>query len=151
MNLAASGGSFSCTTTPTHVTNGIATYAGCTYTIASASPYTLTASSGTLTSATATTVVSPGTVTKLVYTTAPPASTTVGTTFSVVVAAQDAYGNLESSDSTTPVSLSANDGGGGFSCTTTPGLVTNGVATFTGCSYTKSVGSPYTLSATSAR
>ena len=149
LSVAATGGSFSCTTTPTHVTNGVATYTGCDYTVASGSPYTLTASSGSLTPATATTAVTAGTVSKLVYTTAPPASTTVGSSFSVVVAAQDAYGNLESGDSSTPVSLSANDGGGGFSCTVTPAQVTNGIATFTGCSYTKSVGSPYTLSATS--
>ena len=83
------------------MTNGVATYTGCAYTIASATAYTLTASSGGLTSATATTSVSAGTPTKLVYTTAPPAATTAGATFTVVVAEQDAFGNTESATPTT--------------------------------------------------
>ena len=99
------GGGFSCTVAPAHVTSGVASFTGCSYTIASASAYTLTASSTGLTSATATTTVSAGTATKLVYTTAPPATTTVGTTFTVVVAEQDGYGNTELADSTTALTL----------------------------------------------
>jgi trimeric autotransporter adhesin len=151
LSLAANngGGGFSCTSTPTHVTNGVATYTGCSYTVASVTAYTLTASSGVLTSATANTTVSAGTPTKLVYTTAPPATTTAGTTFTVVVAEQDPYGNLETGDSATALTLSANNGGGGFSCTVTPAHLTNGVATFTGCRYTIASGSAYTLTAAS--
>ena len=55
----------------------------------------MTASSAGLTSATATTLVGPGAATKLVYTTAPPASTSTGSTFGVVVAEQDVFGNVE--------------------------------------------------------
>ena len=95
------------------MTNGIATYVGCKYTTASATPYTLTASSAGLTSATATTLVI-GPASRLVYTTAPPASTTAGSTFTVVVTEQDAVGNTEVFDSSTALALSANNGGGGF-------------------------------------
>ena len=149
LSLAGGGGGFTCTTTPAHVTNGVATFSGCSYTVASASAYTLTASSGALTPATATTTVGPGAAAKLVYTTAPPASTTAGATFTVVVAEQDAFGNVETGDSATSLALAANHGGGGFACSSTPTHVTSGVATYTGCSYTKSIGSPFTLTATS--
>ena len=95
------GGGFTCATTPSHVTAGVATFSNCRYTVASVTAYTLTAASAGLTSATANTTVSPGAATKLVYTTAPPASTTAGSTFSVVVAEQDAIGNVETADSST--------------------------------------------------
>ncbi len=150
VSLAATSGSgFTCSTTPTQFTSGVATFTGCYYTAASTTAYTLTASSGILFPATANTTVSAGTASKLIYTTSPPAATTAGTTFSVVVAEQDAYGNLDSSDSTTAVSLAANNGGGGFACTTTPAHLTNGVATFTGCSYTVASATAYTLTASS--
>ena len=142
------GGGFSCTVTPTHVTNGVATYTGCSYTIASGTAYTLTASSTGLTSATATTVVA-GVATQLVYTTAPPATSVAGTPFSVVVAEEDTFGNTETTDSSTPINLAANNGGGGFHCSVAPLKVTNGVATFTGCAYTIASATPYTLTASS--
>ena len=143
------GGGFSCTTAPAHVTNGIASFSGCSYTVASATAFTLTASSGALTSATANTTVTPGTSKKLVFTTAPPSSAASGTTFSVVVAEEDTFGNIETADSATALSLAANNGGGGFACTTTPTHVTNGVADFSGCSYTVASASAYTLTASS--
>ena len=144
------GGGFSCTTTPTHVTAGVATYSGCSYTVASATAYTLTAASSPLVSATANTTVSPTTASKLVYTTAPPTTTTAGTTFGVVVKEEDTYSNVETGDSTTTLTLSANNGGGGFSCTTTPTHVTAGVATYSGCSYTVASATAYTLTAASS-
>ncbi|MGD0344788.1 MAG: type II secretion system protein [Acidimicrobiales bacterium] len=150
VSLAATSGSgFTCSTTPTQFTSGVATFTGCYYTAASTTAYTLTASSGILFPATANTTVSAGTASKLIYTTSPPAATTAGTTFSVVVAEQDAYGNLDSSDSTTAVSLAANQGGGGFACTTTPAHLTNGAASFTGCSYKVASTTAYTLTASS--
>ena len=92
--LAATAGSgFSCTTTPTKVTNGVATYSGCSYTVASRTAYTLTASATGLTSATATTTVSHAAASKLAFTTSPQLiepSTTSGT---LTVQAQDQYGN----------------------------------------------------------
>src|SRR6202035_2367714 len=141
------GGGFSCSTTPAHLTNGAASFAGCRYTIAGASPSTLTATVGSLT-ATATTTVNAGPTTTLAFTTAPPASANAGSTFGVVISEQDAYGNTESGDSASAVSLSANHGGGGFSCSTTPAHLTNGAASFAGCRYTVAGASPYTLTAT---
>ncbi len=146
LTLGASGGTFACTVTPTKVTNGVATYTGCSYAVASGSAYTLTASSGTLTPATATTVVT-GAPSKLVYTTPPPASVGAGTTFTVVVAEEDTFNNVETTDSTTALTLAAS--GGNFTCTTTPTKVTNGVATYAGCSYTIASATGYTLTASS--
>jgi hypothetical protein len=151
VSLAANngGGGFSCSTSPTSVTNGVATYTGCSYTVASGTAFTLTASSGSLTTATSNTTVSPGSATKLIYSTAPPSSTSAGTTFSVVVAEQDAYSNTVTGDSSTTLSLSANNGGGGFTCSSTPTHLTSGVATFAGCSYTVASGTAFTLTASS--
>ena len=149
LHASGSGGGFSCATTPTRVTNGVATYSNCSYTVASGTPYTLTDSSGILTSATATTSVV-STPTKLAFTTSPPAATAAGTSFSVVVAEEDTFGNTVTSDSTTAVALSANNGGGGFSCSVAPTQVTNGVASFTGCTYTVAAASPYILTGSSS-
>ncbi|HLK46125.1 MAG TPA: hypothetical protein VKT18_09045, partial [Acidimicrobiales bacterium] len=145
LSLGASGGGagFSCSTAPTHVTGGVAVYAGCSYTVATAS-VTLTASSGALSPATATTAVSPGKATKLVYTTPPPSATNAGALFSATVAEQDAYGNLESADSSTAVTLSA---GGGFGCGTVPATLTAGTATFSGCAFMTASASGYTVAA----
>ena len=112
--------------------------------------YTLTATDGSLTPATslAFTIV-PSLPTQLVYATKPPATTHTGTTFSVVVDEEDNYGNTVTTDSTSTVSLAANNGGGGFSCTSTSVKVTQGVATFSNCSYGVTSATGYTLSATS--
>lgn len=93
-----------------------------------------------------------GTATKLVYATgsAPPSSTTAGTTFSVVVNEEDGFGNIETGDSSTALTLSANNGGGGFSCTTSPTKFTAGVASYSGCSYTVANATAYTLTAASS-
>jgi hypothetical protein len=141
------GGGFACSTMPAHVTNGVATYSGCSFTLPNA--YTITGTSAGLTSATANITVNPGTPTKLVYATAPPSSTTAGTTFSVVVEEEDQFSNIETLDSTTTLALAANNGGGGFTCSTMPAQVTNGIATFSGCSYTTASATPFTLTASS--
>ena len=67
----------------------------------------------------------------------------------MVVDEEDTFGNIETGDSTTTLSLSANNGGGGFSCSTTPTKVTNGVATYAGCSYTTASTTAFTLTASS--
>jgi hypothetical protein len=67
----------------------------------------------------------------------------------VVVDEEDNYGNTVTTDSTSTVSLAANNGGGGFSCTSTSVKVTQGVATFSNCSYGVTSATGYTLSATS--
>ena len=103
-----------------------------------------TETSGTLT-------ITSGSPSKLVFISSPPASVVAGVTFSVAVAEQDAYGNTEMSDSSTTLSLRANNGGGGFSCAGTPTNVTYGIATYTGCYLTVSSTTSYTLTASSGQ
>jgi hypothetical protein len=141
------GGGFACATAPSHVTDGVASFGGCYYTAASATAYTLTAAASGLPSAAATTVISPAAAAQLVYATPPPSTVTAGVTFPVVVDEQDAYGNIESADSSTLVRLSANGGGGDFLCATSTAAVSDGVASFSGCHYGVASASPYTLSA----
>ena len=148
VTLTADGGGFSCAANPTEVTGGVASFSGCSFTTQAASPYTLTASapSASLTPATVTTAVSAGAATKLVYQTPPPSSVQAASPFTVIVTEEDADGNVVTSDSTTAVTLTA-DGGGGFACTTSPPALTDGTATFSGCSFTTASTSPYTLTA----
>jgi hypothetical protein len=149
LSLVASGGGFACTTTPAQLTDGVATFSGCSFTTASATPYALTASatSKSLADAVAHTTVTSGSATQLVYATPPPSSVRVGDLVAVVVAEEDADGNLEFGDSSTPIGLAAS--GGGFSCATAPTHLSDGVATFTGCSFTTASASPFTVTATS--
>jgi hypothetical protein len=147
LSLVASGGGFSCTTTPAQLTDGEATFSGCSFTAASATPYTLEASSPSLPTVVADTTVTPGQAAKLVYEIAPPSSVQAGSALVVVVAEEDAEGNVELGDSSTPVGLAAS--GGGFACATAPTHLSAGVATFSGCSFTMSSPSPFTVTATS--
>jgi hypothetical protein len=111
--------------------------------------YTLTATDGSLTVTSLAFTIVPSLPTQLVYATTPPGSTHATTTFSVVVDEEDNYGNTVTTDSTSTVSLTASNGGGGFSCTSTSVKVTQGVATFSNCSYGVKSATGYTLSATS--
>ena len=129
---------------------GVFTFSSCV--ITATGTYTLQATDGSLTSATTSAfTVGASVPTKLAFTTSPPATTGAGATFSVVVAEEDSYGNTETGDSSTSVSLAANNGNGsgGFACTTTPTQFTTGVATFAGCYYTVASTTAYTLTATS--
>ncbi|MGD0220411.1 MAG: hypothetical protein ABSC73_08160, partial [Acidimicrobiales bacterium] len=126
---------------------GVVTFSNCSIDSAG-SGYTLTASDGSLVPATSSPFsITPGPANQLSFTPNPPASVFAGAKFSVAVAEQDSYGNTETGDSTTTLSLAAS--GGGYSCTTAPTQVTNGVATYTGCSFTKASTSAYTLTASS--
>ena len=124
---------------------GVFTFSNCVIKVTGT--YTLKATDGSLTSATSSAfTVGPSVPTQLAFTTSPPATTTAGTKFSVVVAEEDSYGNTETGDSTTSVSLAATSGSG-FTCSTTPTKFTSGVATFTGCYFTQ-IGT-FTLTASS--
>ena len=129
----------SCSSNPVSASSGVATFSGCEINSAGTG-YTLRATDssdlweGNPLTAESNSFNITGAANKLVYTTAPPTSVVAGTTFPVVVAEEDSSGNTLTWDSTTTVSLSAN--GGGFSCTTAPTMFTNGVATFSGCSFT---------------
>jgi hypothetical protein len=152
------GGGFSCTSTPTTVTSGVATYSGCSYTVSSGTAYTLTASSGSLTSAASNTTVSPGSANKLVYTTEPVGNVAESTNFSTQpqVSVEDAFGNVVTSDTgSVTIAISAytlGDGGntqGTLSCTNNTVNAVSGVATFANCQIAGTAGAGiYTLIAT---
>ena len=94
--------------------------------------------------------------TKLAFTTQPATGQNIqakGTgSFSVGVAVEDTYGNIETGDNATTVTLAINNNPSGGVLTCTGGLgpqtVTAGVATFNGCAITKA-GTGYTLKASS--
>ena len=110
--------------------------------------YTLTAAATGLTGATSSAFnVTPGTATKLAFTTQPP-STTAGTAFGVVVTAQDALGNTATSfTGTDTLAIGTNPGGGTLSGTLAVAAV-SGVATYSNLSIDKA-GAGYTLTAKS--
>jgi hypothetical protein len=142
------GAALTCTTNPVTAVSGVAAFAGCS--INRPGTYTLTAASGTLTSAVSTTVtITIGPAAKLGFTTSP-TDTQVNTSFAVqpVVAIQDAGGNTITT-STAPVTLkiTAPSGGANLNCTTNPKTAVAGVATFAGCKITKT--GARTLTATS--
>jgi hypothetical protein len=145
------------TTTATSASNGQASASAFTANTAAGSGYAITASAGGATSASFSETNSPGAATKLAFTTQPASGANIqatGTgTFSAAVAVQDTFGNAETGDSTTSVTLAlgTNPGGGTLSCTNIGGLtvtVSGGTASYTGCAITKP-GSGYKLTATS--
>ena len=116
----------------------------------------ITATSNGLAPATQVETINPGPATKLAFTTQPATGQNIqakGTgSFSVGVAVEDSFGNTETGDNATTVTLAINNNPSGGVLTCTGGLgpqtVTAGVATFTGCAITK-VGTGYTLKASS--
>jgi hypothetical protein len=121
---------------------GVATFAGCAIDKAAAG-YTLTVSSGALTTAvTGPISITPGTASKLVFTTNPSSTAGAGSAFATqpVVAIQDAVGNLVTT-STLAVTLAlvapANSTAA-LTCTSTLTVAAvAGVATFAGCAIDK--------------
>jgi signal peptidase I len=150
------GATLTCTANPTNAFLGVATFAGCR--IDKAGTYTLTATSGILTSAvSASFTITSGPAAKLAFTTSP-SSSTGGTVFATqpVVAVQDAGGNPVAS-STASVTLSITTPAGAvLTCTTNPANAVSGVATFAGCkidnpgTYTLTVAASGLTSAVSA-
>ena len=141
----------------TSASNGQATSTTFTANTVAGSGYTVTAAAAGITTASFTESNTPGAAAKLAFTTQPSSGANIqatGTgTFSAAVAVQDAYGNVETSDSSTAVTLAlgANPGSGTLSCTNTGGLtvtVSSGVASYSGCSITKTA-TGYALTATS--
>ena len=113
--------------------NGVATFSGLSVDLAGTNKV-LTATSGTLTSATTSPAftITAGTATKVALTTQPSASTVAGTAFAQqpVVTIQDAQGNTVTS-ATDNVTIALTTGTGTLSGTATVAAVA-GVATFTG-------------------
>jgi hypothetical protein len=125
---------------------GVASFTGLSINKA-ASGYVLTASSGTLTTATAHLNVTAGSATKLVVTTLPPTTVTAGSAFAFAVKAEDQFGNVDTSfNGRVGVSLS----GPGNALLHGPTVVaaTSGVAVFTGLAI-GTAGTGYTLSISS--
>jgi len=133
VSLTSSGG-FSCTTSPTAFTSGVATYSGCSFTTASGTAYTVTAASGLLTSAQANTTVSASTVNKLVITSTA-TSGTAGSSANIgpmTVQEQDVYGNPTTTAAT--VTLTSNSSGTTKFAATSGGTAITTVSIATGFS-----------------
>jgi len=142
------GATLACTTNPKSSVAGVATFASCS--IDKTGTYTLTASSGILTTAvTASFAITVGPATKLGFT-ASPSSSSGGTPFATqpVVTVQDAGGNT-STTSAAPVTLGITTPAGAvLTCTANPKAAVAGVATFAGCKIDKM--GTYTLTAAAA-
>ena len=147
-----SGGTLTCTGGLSKAaSSGVATFAGCKID-KSGNGYTLTATDGSLTSATSGTFnITVGSAAQLAFTTSP-SNSTGGVAFSPnqpVVTVEDAGGNTVTGDSSTvTLAIGTNPSGGTLTCT--GGLskaASSGVATFAGCKIDKS-GNGYTLTAT---
>ena len=143
----AAGAALTCAANPKAAVAGVATFAGCA--VDAAGTYTLTATSGTLTSGvSASFTIASGAATTLSFT-SDPSSSTGGAAFGTqpVVAVQDAGGNTVTS-STAPVTLSiTTPAGATLTCTANPKAAVAGVASFAGCKIDKA--GTYSLTATS--
>ncbi len=128
--------------------NGVATFTGLTLNKVR-SGYTLGATSNTLTPVTTNqiNVTAPGVANQLIVTTQPIANLTAGTTFDLVVEAEDGFGTADKTFNNSVTLALANNPGGGLGGTTTVTAV-NGVATFTGLTVDQA-GDGYMLSVTS--
>jgi len=140
----AGGAVLTCTSNPRNAAAGVASFSGCR--IDKAGTYTLTATSGSLTTAASTSfTITPGTATKLAFTTSPSNSTS-GTAFTTqpVVAVLDAAGNTTTG--TNPVTLTITTAAGAtLTCSADPVNAVSGMATFAGCRINKT--GTYTLTA----
>ena len=149
VTLALSGGTSGAklggTVTITAV-NGVAAFTGLTINTAGTG-YTLTASSGTLTSAKSSINVAPVTATQLVVTTTPPTSVTANAPFGLTVAAENGSGKIATTyNGRVTLALSGGTSGAKLGGTVTVTAV-NGVATFS--KLTINTAGTYTLTASS--
>ena len=151
VSLASSAGTLACTDNPLTVTSGVATFRGCSLT-GIIGLYTLTATSGSLTSTTTNSItLTYGAAAKLTVTVQPSGAVN-GEAFTTqpVVTVLDSANNIVT-DSNAQVTLAVASGTGSMGCTNAGGLTataSNGIATFTGCSLSGTVGN-FTLVASS--
>ena len=144
-------GVLTCTTNPKAAVAGVDAFAGCRINKAAAG-YTLTATSGVLTSATsATFTISVGAATKLAYSQQPGgADATVVWTTQPIVVVQDAGGNtVTGSSASITLAIGTNPAVGVLTCTTNPLAASSGTASFAGCKISKT-GVGYTLVASAS-
>ena len=142
VSLSISSGTLTGTLTATASASGLATFAGLSDT--TAGTYTLTATSGTVTTLSSQFIIAPAAASKLTFTTEPPASITANSAFAAAVQVTDSYGNLVPNAS---VTLSPSSG----TLTGTKTVLTDatGTATFGGLAMS-TVGTAYTLTATAS-
>src|SRR5207249_3538431 len=130
------------------VSSGVATFTTLSIDKA-ANGYTLTATDGSLTSATSNTFnISVGAAAKLAFT-QQPGGGTGGTAWATQpkVTVQDAGGNtVATSSASITLAIGTNPGGGALTVTTNPLAASSGVASFAGCKISKA-GTGYTLTA----
>ena len=129
--------------------NGVAAFSGLTLQKA-ASGYTLSvASSGLTGSTTSALAVTPAAATQLAIITPPPSSVALNASFGLVLAIEDAYGNVVTSANNSVTVAFGNNPGNAKLGGTTSVKAKNGYVTFTGLSINKR-GSGYTLKLTSS-
>jgi hypothetical protein len=136
--------------------DGVATFTD--LTLDKVGNYQIRADSDDLLGATTTAInaTTPTQATKLVVTTEPPSSVGAGNTFTLVVSAEDASGNVAGSYNT-PIIVTITSGtgpaggtlGGTTTATIANGLLVNGVATFSNLTLSPASTTTYTLTATS--
>ncbi len=127
--------------------NGIATFSGLTLTQPGSYALSVT-SPGQLSVITSPVNVEAAPATQLVVTVQPPAAVTVGAGFSFTVAAEDAYGNIDTSFNTLLALTLGNNPAGGRLTGILSATPVNGVATFSSLTLSQP-GTGYTLQATS--
>jgi hypothetical protein len=142
------GATLTCTTDPLPATAGVASFSGCAVD-KSGTAFTLTATDGSLTSATSSNfTISVGPAAKLAFTQQPGgagAASPFGTQPNVAV--EDAGGNLVTTNSSAvTLAIGTNPGSGTLTCTTNPVTASSGVSTFSGCKISAG-GAGYTLTA----
>jgi Putative Ig domain len=130
---------------PVTVSNGFGVFLATLYT-AAGGPWTITATSGSMTATSSAIPVTPGPAVKLGFVTQPVSTPTGDVLPAVTVQVTDLYGNTITADNTDMVMVGVASGPGSLMATsTTTAVVQNGVATFSNLSFA-AVGS-YTLSA----
>ena len=150
------GATLACTGSTTKTaTGGVATFAGCKITVATAGSFTLNATAPSLLPGKSAAFTVAGAASKLVFT-ASPSNSAGGVTFATqpTVTVEDSLGNVVTADTSTVTLAIATQPGSGASLICNPNTnrqtVAGGVATFAGCKITLGSGTPgtYSLGAT---
>ena len=122
------------------LTNGVATFSGLSYNKAETINLSFTTNAGSFTATSNSIVVSPAAASQLVITTQPSATATAGVAFTTqpVVAEEDPFGNIITTDSTHTVTVvRGSQGTAALQGSTLTVTLASGVATFSGLSYNK--------------
>ncbi len=118
--------------------NGVATFSGLSYNMAETMNIAFSTNAGSFTATSTDVVVSPAAASQLVVTTQPSTTATAGVAFATqpVVAEEDQFGNIITSDSTHTVTAArGTDGTASLQGSPLTVTLVNGVATFSGLSY----------------